>query len=140
MTDANLTGGLIGGTLIGLAAVLLLFFNGRIAGVSGIVGGIFSDNSFAERIWRGVFVVGIICGAALYSLIFGALAIQMQTNDPILIVAGLLVGFGTRLGSGCTSGHGVCGVARRSPRSLIATAAFLLFGALTVFLTRHLSL
>jgi uncharacterized membrane protein YedE/YeeE len=140
MAEANFIGGIIGGALIGVAAVLLLLFNGRIAGISGIVGGIFSDNSVAERLWRAVFVVGIVCGAALYSLIFGAPSIQMQTNTPILIVAGLLVGFGTRLGSGCTSGHGVCGLARRSPRSLAATMTFILFGALTVFLMRHLSL
>ncbi len=140
MAEANVIGGLIGGTLIGVAAVLLLLFNGRIAGISGILGGIFSDNSYAERIWRAVFVGGIVCGAALYSLIFGALSIQMQTNTTILIVAGLLVGFGTRLGSGCTSGHGICGLARRSPRSLAATATFIAFGVLTVFLARHLSL
>jgi uncharacterized membrane protein YedE/YeeE len=139
MAEANVIGGVLGGALIGLAASLLLLFNGRIAGVSGIVGGIFSDNSFAERIWRGVFVVGIICGAALYSIIFGAPSIELQINTPILIVAGLLVGFGTRLGSGCTSGHGVCGMARRSPRSLAATATFILFGVLTVLLRRHLS-
>ncbi len=140
MVDVNLIGGLIGGALIGVAAVLLLLFNGRIAGISGIVGGVFSDNSYAERIWRAVFVVGIVCGAALYSLIFGAPSIQIHTNTPILLVAGLLVGFGTRLGSGCTSGHGVCGLGRRSPRSLAATATFIGFGVLTVFLVRHLSL
>jgi uncharacterized membrane protein YedE/YeeE len=139
MAEANVIGGIIGGALIGVAAVLLLLFNGRIAGISGILGGIFSDDSFAERIWRGVFVVGIVCGAAFYSLTFGAPYIQLQTNTSILIVAGLLVGFGTRLGSGCTSGHGVCGLARRSPRSLAATVTFMLFGALTVFLMRHLS-
>jgi uncharacterized membrane protein YedE/YeeE len=140
MAEANFIGGIIGGALIGVAAVLLLLFNGRIAGISGIVGGIFSDNVFTERMWRAVFVVGIVCGAALYALIFSAPNIQLQTNTPILIVAGLLVGFGTRLGSGCTSGHGVCGLARRSPRSLAATVTFMLFGALTVFLMRHLSL
>jgi len=140
MAEANFIGGIIGGALIGVAAVLLLLFNGRIAGISGILDGVFSDNSFAERIWRGVFVGGIICGAAFYSLIFGAPSIQIQTNTPILIVAGLFVGFGTRLGSGCTSGHGVCGLARRSPRSLAATATFIVFGVLTVFLVRHLSL
>ena len=139
LADANFIGGITGGALIGVAAVLLLLFNGRIAGISGIVGGIFTDNSYAERIWRAVFVVGIICGAALYSLMFGAPNIQLQSNTPILIIAGLLVGFGTRLGSGCTSGHGVCGLARRSPRSLVATATFIMFGVLTVFLLRHLS-
>jgi hypothetical protein len=139
MVEVNVIGGLIGGALIGLAASLLLLFNGRIAGISGIVGGIFSGNNFAERLWRALFVVGIVCGAALYSIICGAPYIQLQTNTPILIVAGLLVGFGTRLGSGCTSGHGVCGLARRSPRSLAATVTFILFGALTVFLLRHLS-
>ncbi len=140
MIEANLIGAVLGGALIGIAATLLLLLNGRIAGISGIVGDIFGDNSFAERIWRAVFVVGIVCGAALYSLISGPLSVQLQTNKPLLIVAGLLVGIGTRLGSGCTSGHGVCGLARRSPRSLAATVTFMLFGVLTVFLMRRLGL
>ena len=139
MAEVNLTGGLIGGALIGLAAALLLLFNGRIAGVSGILGGIFTSDNRADRLWRCAFVIGIIFGAALYARVFAALAVQIQANNFTLIVAGILVGFGTRLGSGCTSGHGVCGLARRSPRSIAATATFMLLGMLTVFLMRHVS-
>jgi len=137
MADANLIGGLIGGALIGIAASLLLLSNGRIAGVSGILGGIFGSMSGAERFWRVAFVIGLICGAAFYSLASGGLTIELRASNLNLLMAGLLVGFGTRLGSGCTSGHGVCGLARRSPRSLTATIAFMAFGVLTVFVTRN---
>ena len=137
MAEVNLFGGLIGGALIGTAAAILLLMNGRIAGVSGILGGIFSST---DRRWRCVFIVGIICGAAIYDRFYSGLTVHIVANNLTLIGAGLLVGFGTRLGSGCTSGHGVCGLARRSPRSLVATATFMLFGILTVFLIRHLSL
>ena len=139
MAQANLYGGIIGGLLIGLAAVLLLLINGRIAGVSGILGGLIDANPNRERLWRGAFILGLIGGAALYSWLHGGLQIQLQASNGGLVLAGLLVGFGTRLGSGCTSGHGVCGLARRSPRSLAATMTFMLFGILTVFLMRHLS-
>ena len=139
MADANLIGGVIGGALIGIAASLLLLLNGRIAGVSGIVGGIFGTGGAAERFWRVAFVIGLICGAAIYSFTSGGFNIELRASNLALIVAGLLVGFGTRLGSGCTSGHGVCGLARRSPRSLAATITFMLFGIVTVFVIRHLS-
>ena len=137
MAEANLLGGLIGGVLIGIAASLLLLLNGRIAGVSGILSGIFGSTSGVERFWRVVFVVGLICGAAIYSFAAGGLAIELRASDLTLIVAGLLVGFGTKLGSGCTSGHGVCGLARGSPRSLAATITYIASGALTVFVTRN---
>lgn len=137
MTEANIIGGLLGGALIGLAAAALLWLNGRIAGVSGILGGIFGPIGGAERSWRVAFVAGLIAGAGIYSLLAGGLTIAFQSGTPTLIFAGLLVGIGTRLGSGCTSGHGVCGLARRSPRSLAATLTFMAFGALTVFLLRH---
>ncbi len=137
MADANILGGLIGGALIGIAASLLLLLNGRIAGVSGILGGIFGSTSGTERFWRVAFVVGLICGAAIYSFAAGGLAIELRARNLTLIVAGLLVGVGTKLGSGCTSGHGVCGLARRSPRSLAATITFIAFGVLTVFVTRN---
>jgi uncharacterized membrane protein YedE/YeeE len=137
MASANILGGLAGGALIGLAAVLLLLLNGRIAGISGILVGIVSMTPAAERFWRAAFVVGLVLGAAAYSLAFDPVPLQMVTSTPILLLAGLLVGFGTRLGSGCTSGHGVCGLARRSPRSLVATATFIGFGILTVYLVRH---
>jgi uncharacterized membrane protein YedE/YeeE len=128
---------LIGGALIGLAAALLLLLNGRIAGVSGIIGSLL-NSSAGDRAWRGAFVAGLIAGPLAYQLIAGErLAITIDANLTLLILGGLLVGFGTGLGSGCTSGHGICGIARLSTRSLIATAVFMLFGGATVFLLRH---
>ena len=137
MTEPNIFGGLIGGALIGLAAVLLLALNGRIAGVSGILGGLITSNSRGERFWHLAFIFGLIAGAGLYVLARGGLPPELQAGGLTLLLAGLLVGVGTRLGSGCTSGHGVCGLARRSPRSLVATMIFMVTAALTVFLTRH---
>jgi uncharacterized protein len=137
VAEANLYGGLIGGLLIGLAAALLLLLNGRIAGISGILGGLILPNSASERLWRGTFVIGLVCGAAIYAWLRGPLPLQQQAGNALLALAGLLVGFGTRIGSGCTSGHGVCGLARRSPRSLTATATFIACGVLTVYLLRH---
>lgn len=137
MAEANLVGGLIGGFLIGLAAVLLLALNGRIAGISGILSGAITSRERSERFWRLLFLVGLIIGAAIYRLFYGPLQIQVEASAPILLAAGLLVGFGTRLGSGCTSGHGVCGIARLSPRSMLATLIFMVFGIFTVYLTTH---
>lgn len=139
MAEPNLIGGLIGGVLIGCAADLLLLVNGRIAGISGILGGLVSRSStWAERSWRLAFIAGLIAGAGLYAALSNGLSVQLQSSHGMLVVAGLLVGFGTCLGSGCTSGHGVCGLARRSRRSLAATLVFMVVAALTVFLTRHL--
>jgi len=137
MTEPNTLGGLIGGALIGLAAVLLLALNGRIAGISGILGGLITSTGRGDRFWRCAFIFGLLAGAGLYALTSG-LPLQLQARGPTLLVAGLLVGVGTRLGSGCTSGHGVCGLARRSPRSLRATMVFMVAAALTVFLTHHI--
>jgi len=139
MSEPNLLGGLIGGALISVAASILMLLNGRIAGVSGILGGVFWAISGVERFWRVAFVIGLVGGAAIYSFAAGGLKIELAASNLILLMAGFLVGMGTRLGSGCTSGHGVCGLARRSPRSLAATATFMLFGALTVFVMRHVS-
>ena len=138
MTEPNLVGGLIGGSLIGLAAVLLLAINGRIAGVSGILGGLLVRTVKDDRAWRAAFLFGLIAGAALYGRWRGSLPLQLEVHGPVLAIAGLLVGIGTRLGSGCTSGHGVCGLARRSPRSLLATLTFMAVAILTVYLTRHI--
>lgn len=138
MAEPNIVGGLLGGILIGLAAAILLAVNGRIAGVSGILSGAVTARDRFDRSWRLLFIVGLILGAALYRFFSGALPVQLQAGLPTLLAAGLLVGFGTRLGSGCTSGHGVCGLARLSPRSLAATITFMLFGVLTVYVTRHL--
>jgi uncharacterized membrane protein YedE/YeeE len=137
MAEPNLIGGFVGGVLIGVAASLLLLLNGRIAGVSGILGGLISGDRAAERFWRGAFILGLVAGAGIYSFVRGGLPIDLQAGGPTLMIAGLLVGIGTRTGSGCTSGHGVCGLARRSPRSLVATATFIGFGILTVYLMRH---
>jgi uncharacterized protein len=137
MAEPNILGGLIGGAIIGLAAVLLLALNGRIAGVSGILGGLINSTSRGERFWRLAFIFGLIAGAGLYVFARGGLPLELQAGYLTLLVAGFLVGAGTRLGSGCTSGHGVCGLARRAPRSLVATMIFMVIAALTVFLTRH---
>ncbi|MBA3617318.1 MAG: YeeE/YedE family protein [Actinomycetota bacterium] len=129
--------GLLGGLLIGLAAAVLLLLNGRISGISGIVGGLVAPRS-AEVGWRVVFIAGLLLGALGYMLATGGhFPVGMQASMPILIVAGLLVGFGTRLGSGCTSGHGLCGIARLSKRSIVASAVFFGVAIITVFLTRH---
>lgn len=138
MIQPNLVGGLIGGALIGLAAAVLLALNGRIAGISGILGGLITATAWGERFWRLAFILGLIAGAGLYSLVRGGLPLQLQASGATLLIAGLLVGVGTRLGSGCTSGHGVCGLARRSPRSLVATMIFMATAAGTVLLTHHL--
>ena len=129
--------GLIGGLLIGLSTVLLILFNGRIAGISGIVGGVLTRKA-SEIGWRAVFVVGLLIGAFVYMLATGvALPVNIQASLPVTVIAGLLVGFGTRLGSGCTSGHGVSGIARFSKRSIVATLVFFITAIITVFLTHH---
>ena len=129
--------GLIGGLLIGLATTLMLLLNGRIAGISGIVGGLLTRKG-SEVGWRAMFVAGLLLGAFVYMLATGgALPVRIEASLPIVVVAGLLVGFGTRLGSGCTSGHGVSGLARFSKRSIVATSIFMGAGIVTVFLTHH---
>jgi uncharacterized membrane protein YedE/YeeE len=126
-----------GGMLIGLAAALLLLFNGRIAGISGIVGGLLRP-ARGDIAWRLAFLLGLLAAPLAYALVAVLPAVRVEAGSATLIAAGLLVGIGTRYGSGCTSGHGVCGVSRLSPRSLVATAAFMLTGFVTVFLVRHL--
>lgn len=129
--------GLIGGLLIGLATTLMLLLNGRIAGISGIVGGLLTRKG-SEVGWRAMFVAGLLLGAFVYMLATGgALPVRIEASLPIVVVAGLLVGFGTRLGSGCTSGHGVSGLARFSKRSIVATSVFTGAGIVTVYLTHH---
>ena len=129
---------LIGGCLIGAAAGLLLWLDGRIAGISGILGGLLGAKP-GERAWRAAFLGGLILGPLVHaSVVSEPLPFEVSGSLPLLIVAGLLVGFGTRLGSGCTSGHGVCGLARLSRRSLAATMAFFVTAAVTVFIVRHL--
>lgn len=136
MISPDWIGGLGGGVLIGLASVALLALDGRIAGVSGILGGLLS--SPADRAWRLAFLAGLPLGAGIVAVLSGGLPQVMQGSTWLLVVAGLLVGGGTRLGSGCTSGHGICGLARRSPRSLAATLTFIAAGMFTVFVVRQL--
>lgn len=128
---------LAGGLMIGLATVFFLLFNGRIAGISGIVGGLLKPSE-GDISWRIAFLAGLVLSPLVYALVFPLPQIQVEANYPMLIVAGLLVGIGTRYGSGCTSGHGVCGLSRRSPRSMVATAAFMFAGFATVYGVRHL--
>ena len=126
---------LLGGALIGLAASTLLWLDGKVAGVSGIVGGLLRRE---EAGWRLAFVAGLVAGGVLLRFALpSAFTITVAEPLPVLLAAGLLVGFGTQLGNGCTSGHGVCGVSRGSPRSLVATATFMATGILTVLLVRH---
>ncbi len=127
---------LAGGALIGAAAALLMLYNGRIAGISGIVGRLLTLQAGNREAL--LFVLGLLLAPWVYLLVAGELQVQIETGPLGLLVAGLLVGFGSRLGSGCTSGHGVCGLARLSPRSLVATLSFMAAGFVTVFVLRHL--
>lgn len=135
MIAPDWAGGLGGGALLGLAATLALALDGRIAGVSGILAGLFTAPG--DRPWRLAFLLGLPAGAGLQALLAGGLPQQLAASTPLLVVAGLLVGAGTRLGSGCTSGHGICGLARRSRRSVVATAVFMAVAMATVFVVRH---
>lgn len=129
---------LIGGSLIGLSIVLLLWLNGRIAGISGIFHGIFTPHR-NDFLWRILFLIGLMIGSLTYS-IFPQIQFVPREHYPIvlLVSAGFLVGIGTRLSGGCTSGHGICGIARMSPRSLVATTVFFVFGLLSVYFLRHI--
>jgi uncharacterized membrane protein YedE/YeeE len=127
---------LTGGLLIGLAAVLLILFNGRVLGISGIVGGLFSVRG-KDAYWRIAFLAGMLSVAVGLLLMGKETVLQIDADWGTLIVAGLLVGLGTRYGAGCTSGHGVCGLSRLSWRSLVATVVFIAAGMLTVYVVRH---
>ena len=128
---------LAGGALIGLAASLFILFNGRIAGISGILGGLL-DWPAGDIAWRVAFLLGLIAAPVAWSLFAPLPAVRIDADTATLVAAGLLVGLGTRYGAGCTSGQGVCGLSRLSPRSLVATAAFMAAGFATVFIVRHL--
>ena len=129
---------LFGGLLIGLSATVLLLLNGRIAGISGIVGGLLQRYRVGDFAWRVAFVLGLVLAPVLYRLFAELPESRIDASWAMLVVAGVLVGFGSRLGSGCTSGHGVCGVSRLSPRSLVATATFMTTGFVAVYVVRHL--
>ena len=128
---------LSGGVLIGLAAAIFVLFAGRIAGVSGIIGGFFHPKK-GDTAWRSAFLAGLLAAPWLFQFVAPLPGARVDSGAGTLIVAGLLVGIGTRYGAGCTSGHGVCGLSRLSPRSLVATCCFMLAGFITVFVVRHL--
>jgi uncharacterized membrane protein YedE/YeeE len=128
---------LAGGALIGGAAAMLVLLNGRIAGISGIVGGLLTPRR-GEIAWRLAFVAGLFAAPLVMAILGKPAMPRIDAGFAMLVAAGLLVGIGTSYGSGCTSGHGVCGLSRLSPRSLVATAAFMLAGIATVFIVRHL--
>ena len=127
----------IGGALIGLSSVLLMLFTGRIAGVSGIFDGLINPQT-NDHAWRAAFIAGLITAPVIAALVGYTLPMpQMPRNFITIVAGGLLVGFGVRLGSGCTSGHGICGVARLSPRSIVATGVFMMTAIVVVALTHH---
>ena len=127
----------IGGVLIGIAAAGLLMFHGRIAGISGIAGGIFRRDA-GDISWRVMFLVGLFAAGAVWSFFFPQdYVVGIERSTPALIIAGLTVGIGTQLGSGCTSGHGVCGIGRLSKRSTVATISFMITAAMTVFVVNE---
>ncbi len=129
--------GLAGGLLIGLAAASLMAFSGRVAGISGVLGGLIFERRPGDSLWRLLFLFGLLLGPLLAALSGLSRPVAMPSGWLLITSAGLLVGYGTRLGNGCTSGHGICGIARFSARSFAATATFMAFGFLTVFILRH---
>ncbi|MEL7068705.1 MAG: YeeE/YedE family protein [Cyanobacteria bacterium J06581_3] len=136
MADFNLATALAGGILIGLSATLLLLCNGRIAGISGIVSGALGFSP--DLSWRWLFIVGMLTGGWIYESVLAQQPTPVSDFSPLaMIISGLTVGIGTRLGHGCTSGHGVCGLGRLSGRSLVAVLTFLATGFITVFIIRH---
>jgi uncharacterized protein len=132
------TSALLGGALIGLSAALFVLLSGRIAGISGIVGGLLQRGKPGDAGWRFAFVAGLLLAPTLYQLVATMPESRIDADIATLIIAGLLVGFGSRLGNGCTSGHGVCGLSRLSLRSLGATLTFMATGFITVYVLRHL--
>lgn len=138
MTEFTPVEAVAGGLLIGLGAVMMMALLGRIAGVTGILGGVLFPSSPAGWSWRALFIIGMIAAPAVYSLVLGhAPPFEMTGSTALNVVSGVLVGIGVTFGSGCASGHGVCGLARVSPRSITATAIFMLGAGVTVFVMRH---
>lgn len=128
---------LAGGLLIGLAAALFILFNGKIAGISGILGGLLRPVK-GDVLWRIAFLLGLVISPLVFALFRPLPDVTIDASNVTLVIAGLLVGLGTRYGAGCTSGHGVCGLSRFSLRSLVATLSFMAAGFLTVYIVRHL--
>lgn len=139
MQLGSITQGLIGGGLIGISVTLMLLFNGRVTGISGILGAALSRNTH-DGIWRWLFILGLIAGGTVVGFLRPDLFQNTSDRDlGTVALAGLLVGYGTSLGSGCTSGHGICGISRLSIRSFLATATFMVFGFIAVLIVRVLS-
>jgi len=139
MTEFTPWASLFGGFLIGLAAVLLMLLHGRVFGATGILSGVLFPSNSGDWLWRAVLVLGMVSGPVLYLLLTGSFpAVEVPVSLPMLLVGGFVVGIGVTLGSGCTSGHGVCGMARLSLRSIVATCTFMLTTFVTVFVIRHL--
>lgn len=136
MTEVTVLSALAGGAIIGVASALLLFAHNRVAGISGIAAGVLPPWG-AESGWRLWFLAGLLVSGVLYRLSGNTIAVQLDASLAVLAVAGLLVGYGSRLGGGCTSGHGVCGIARLSVRSITATLVFMLTAGISVYLVRH---
>ncbi len=129
---------LVGGVLIGLAGAAMLYFNAKIAGISGIFGGLLQTRK-NDTLWRLLFVAGLLCGGIVIRIFYPeALDFSVDRSMPAIIAAGLLVGFGARLGNGCTSGHGVCGIGRLAPRSIVAAATFIITGSITAIVVNQL--
>lgn len=138
-TDFTPIASLAGGTLIGAASVLLMLFHGRIAGATGILSGVLLPAGLADWSWRAAMIAGMVTAPALVMVLTGQMvAIDVPASTMALLIGGLIVGIGVTLGSGCTSGHGVCGMARLSPRSIAATATFMLSTFVTVYVVRHI--
>ena len=132
---ANLTllNSLIGGILIGIAAIIIFLVNGRIMGISGIIGNLITHKETDQIYWRIIFILGVLIGPLLFTIVFKEIKSEMVANTTLLIISGFLVGLGTSLGNGCTSGHGICGLSRFSIRSIIATLVFVISGMITVY-------
>lgn len=137
-TDFTPIQSLIGGGLIGVASVLLMLTLGRVLGATGILAGVFQPSSGTDWSWRAALLAGMVTAPAAILAVTGQMpAIQVPISTPMMIVGGFIVGLGVTFGSGCTSGHGVCGMARLSPRSIVATITFMIFTAATVYVVRH---
>ena len=130
----TLLNSLMGGILIGIAATIIFFINGRIMGISGILGNLITTEETDQKFWRIIFILGVLIGPLIFILLFKEIKSEMVANTTLLIISGFLVGLGTSLGNGCTSGHGICGLSRFSIRSIVATLVFVISGMITVYL------
>ena len=130
----TLLNSLMGGILIGIAATIIFFVNGRIMGISGILGNLIATKETDQKFWRIIFILGVLIGPLIFILLFKEIKSEMVANTTLLIISGFFVGLGTSLGNGCTSGHGICGLSRFSIRSIVATLVFVISGMITVYL------